>query len=90
MTSRKALRNLADIRALDLRENNTLAVALNELSWQIKFRQPGEVSAGIGPGNTSPPITRRSTSASRISSRTASNAGRFAWMSYKAATRMAI
>src|SRR5262245_32003736 len=51
-------------------------------------RTRSSVSRIIGPGTISPPKTMRSTRASRTSSRTASNAGKFAWMSHSAATRI--
>src|SRR6185503_9516337 len=51
-------------------------------------RRRSSVSRGIGPGTASPPTTTWVAPASRTSSRTASSAGRFPWMSYSAAIRV--
>src|SRR5262245_44861790 len=53
-----------------------------------RVRMRASVSRIMGPGTMSPPNTMRSTGASPTSSSTASNAGRFAWMSHSTATRM--
>src|SRR4030095_10838320 len=53
-----------------------------------RVRMRSSVSRIIGPGTMSPPKTMPSTRASRTSASTAQRAGKFAWMSQRAATRI--